>query len=169
MTETFDVLSFIQQTHYPESKVVLFQDANSAFRYTKIVDKRVPLDKEGADTTDIDKQIDELGDKIRKSSIIVHLKGMPPGIVQEIMGKEADDTAKDNELIALTITKVTNHEGVEDTRTWDDAAVAQLRKFLKEGEFRKLVQEVAEVNLNAAIFDQATDAGFSSGDSDLAE
>lgn len=43
----------------------------------------------------------------------------------------------------------------------------RLKRYLKEGEYGKLVQGVIDVNFNASVFDQATDAGFLGGSSDM--
>lgn len=158
----FDVLSFVKKTAYPTKEVVVFQDVESADKYLALTEERFELDTKGQPTKEIDAQLVEVGDKIRESSIIFHLRGMPPGIVREILDREnVGDQEKDDILIAHTIVKVTNHKGDADSSVWDAEKVRVLRDFLKEGEFAKLIRGVGEVNLNAVIFDHATDAGFS--------
>jgi hypothetical protein len=184
--DTFDVLSFIESTAYPVTDVVVFQAAKDATEYVALAQKRSELEvlKAGlktnktqydAEITDLTTRIVPLGESIAKSSIIFSLRGMPPGIVQEIVkvpaGEEPElhDLDRDNNLIAKTIISVRNAAGVEDTRVWDADAVAKLRSFLKEGEFGKLAKGVGDVNFNAMVFDQATDAGFSGGSSNVAQ
>jgi len=183
---TFDVLSFLEQVAYPTEKVVVFTDAASAEEYVKLNKERSALeaaskpDAEGkapdvaSEVAELTVKIEELGEKIRKSSLIFNLRGMPPGMVRDVLDNEGTEDNpvteqdRDNELIAMTIERVTDQNNNVDPRVWDQKTVAKLRRFLKEGEFGKLVTAVGNVNLNAAVFDQATDAGFSGRGTDLA-
>ena len=169
----FDVLSFIEGTAYPTQQVTVFTDAKSATELLERNKERLDAEVKGESVTGLDDRIDYLIEQVQASTIVFDLRGMPPGIVEEIY--PADDEAdkkilmgRENKLIAHTIVRAMNFEGVVDARVWDEAAVAALRKFLKEGEFAKLSQGVAAVNFNAVVFDQATDAGFLSRGSDLA-
>lgn len=170
----FDVLNFISGTAYPTETVKVYTDAKSATDLLNANQKRLDMDKseETQDYTDINNQITELTEKIENSALIFELRGMPPGVTQEIYNfpEDADnDTVKnaENKLIAATIVSVKSAQGSRDGRIWDGEAVNELRKFLKEGEFGKLVKGVVNVNFNAAVFDQATDAGFLGRSSDV--
>jgi len=169
----FDVLAFVEETAYPTETVVVFQDVKSAQEYVKLVNERFEKDKNKEDTTELDAQIAELGEKISKSSLIFELRGMPPGVVDNILNvPEGEDPAlrekeRDNDLIAKSIVQVRNADGAVDPRVWDSNAVSKLRVFLKEGEFGKLIAGVSSVNFNAMVFDQATDAGFSGRGTDV--
>ena len=172
---TFDVLSFIEGTAYPVQRVTLFTDARSAAELLEANQERLKKETgpEAFDPTELDAKVAELTEKVQASVINFELRGMPPGIVEEIYPADEEQdrkvlTARENKLIAHTIVKVSNHAGVVDARVWDEEAVAKLRSFLKEGEFAKLATAVASVNFNAVVFDQATDAGFLSRGSDLA-
>lgn len=175
--ETFDVLAFVEGTDYPTQEVVVFQDAKSATEFVAAINKRtdMPDDEVASDEyVALSAKIDELGAKVKASSIIFSLRGMPPGIVAEIMKVPEDEAEelhaedRDNKLIAKTIVSARSASGAVDSRLWDEAQVGKLRIFLKEGEFGKLVKGVGEVNFNAMVFDQATDAGFLSRSTDLA-
>jgi hypothetical protein len=170
----FDVLSFISGTAYPTETVKVYTDAKSATDLLNANQKRLDMDKsdEKSDYTDIDSKIEELIQKIESSALTFELRGMPPGVTQEIynFAEDAEDNVvrtAENKLIAATIVSVTNAQGSRDGRIWDGEAVDGLRKFLKEGEFGKLVKGVVNVNFNAAVFDQATDAGFLGRSSDV--
>lgn len=172
---TFDVLSFISGTAYPTQTVTLFTDPKSATELLLVNEERKALEvsNPGEETGDLDAQIASLTSKVQASVIKFDLRGMPPGIVEEIYPADEEEDPKvlkgrENKLIAHTIVKVSNHEGIVDERVWDEEAVQKLRIFLKEGEFAKLTTGVASVNFNAIVFDQATDAGFLSRGSDLA-
>lgn len=170
----FDVLSFIETVNYPEAEVVVFLDSKSADEYVKTVEKR-NIEEPDADGP-LTQKIEELAEKIKASSIIFKLRGMPPGHVRAIIeapegeeDNEAASAAREDELVAKTIIEVRNHEGVVDPKPVTAETIQTFRTFLKEGEFGKLVRGVAEVNFNAAVFDNAVDAGFSSGSDDLGE
>lgn len=170
---TFDVLSFVSGTAYPTQQVTVFTDAKSATELLERNQERLDAELKGETVTGLDDRIAYLVDKVQESVITFSLRGMPPGIVEEIYPSDGEEDTKvllgrENALIAHTIVSAANFAGVVDTRVWDEEAVAQLRKFLKEGEFAKLSSGVAQVNFNAVVFDQATDAGFLSRGSDLA-
>jgi len=176
---TFDVLSFIEGTAYPTDEVTVYTDVISGDLLLKARDKRNALD-ESPDTQKVkepkykalDVEIAELTAKVEASALKFSLRGLPPGIVQEIYGAEEDMTPEasrdaENKLVASTISNVENAQGVRDPRVWDAESVAKLRHFVKEGEYARLVQGVVRVNFNASVFDQATDAGFLGGSSDV--
>lgn len=171
---TFDVLSFIEQTAYPTDKVVVFQDVKSVDALLKANRERLDHDAapESFDPTELDARIAELSEKVQASAIVFELRGMPPGIVQEIYGNgegtEEELLEREHRLIAATIIAASDHKGNRDERLWQHEDVAKLRRYLKEGEFGKLINGVVKVNFNATVFDEATDAGFLSRGSDLA-
>jgi hypothetical protein len=165
----FDVLAFVEGTAYPTKDVVIFQDAKSATDFVDAMNRRAAMPDEEVDSPEyieLSNEIETLSDKIKASSMIFSLRGMPPGIVAEIMrvpdGEEETlhSEERDNKLIAKTIVSVRNAAGAVDQRVWDESQVKKLRDFLKEGEFGKLVTAVGDINFNAMVFDQATDAGF---------
>lgn len=175
---TFNVLSFVEGTAYPTSEVVVYQDAQSATELLRLNNKRKELEAnavsadEKIDTTDIDAEIEALSEKVKNSAIIFELRGLPPGIVQELYNPNEEDEEKSlsamDSLIAKTIVAARNASGARDAHLFTEEEVATLRRFLKEGEFGKLIKGVVDVNFNAVVFDQATDAGFLSRSTDLA-
>lgn len=178
--ETFDVLSFIEGTAYPTETVTIYTDALSADALLKVdrarkeAEKAQLAEEATLNTEDFDSQIADLTEKVKASALTFSLRGLPPGLVQEIYS--VDENAEEevirsaeNKLIASTIVSVTNAKGATDSRLWDEEAVEKFRRFLKEGEFAKVVRAVVNVNFNAAVFDQATDAGFLGGSPDVAE
>lgn len=171
----FDVLAFLEDTAYPVEKVTVFRDLTAAKEYKKLVDERNAdekdlLEKDGP--TERDEKINKLAEQITTSAMIFELRGMPPGIVNELIGGDnetpEDAENKDNALVAKSIVSVTNSKGDKDSHVWTTEQVAQLRSRMIEGEFSKLIAGVASVNFNGAVFDQATDAGFSGRRTDLA-
>lgn len=154
-----DVLSFLDGAEYPTREVVVFTDVKSADEYVRL---------NGADELDAaaEAELTALETKVRASAIIFHLRGMAPGVVNELYTKNGDEepeAEKESRLVKATVYKVTNFEGVEDKHEFTEESVNKLRRYLKEGEFGKLVKGVIEVNFDANLFDRAVDAGFSGG------
>lgn len=141
------------------------KDAEKKERTIGEVDEITSEDLETANNAVI-----EWNEKLENTSIIFHLRGMAPEIVEEITSnyfitpEDQEDPQKnrdrDNELIAKSIIKVTNNAGAADEHVFTAEEVERYRGKLLEGEFLKLVQAVAQVNLNGALFNQAVDAPF---------
>ena len=167
--DTFDVLSFIEATAYPTETVTVYTDAKSATALLALNEKRKTGD---AWDTSNDEEMAALTEKVKNSVLVFDLRGMPPGIVRDIydvteeLDKDAQELAE-AKLVASSIVRVSNVHGTVDSRVWDAEAVTKLKRFLKEAEFGKLVNGVINVNFNASVFDQATDAGFLGGSSDM--
>jgi hypothetical protein len=180
---TFDVLDFINNIAYPQQTTVIYTDAQGAQNYIKLVEERFKLEAlrpKRVETTkkiaELSENIEAIGDRISRSAIIFKLMGLSPHEVEEII-KPASETeddesdvtqAKENVLMARSIVSISNHAGVTDTKAITADTIAAFRKRLKQGEFSKLVRDIADVNFNAVLFDRATDAGFSGRGSDLA-
>lgn len=173
--EVFDVLSFIEDTAYPTETVVVYTAVKEAEELLKVNRERLDSEanNEKFDPAELDERIANLTEIVKGSALVFELRGMPPGIVQDtfqIKDETTDEEIRDmeNDLVARTIANVKNAAGKRDPRLWDREGVAKLRRFLKEGEFAKLTAGVTNVNFNAAVFDQATDAGFLGRGADLA-
>lgn len=166
-----DVLALLEGSEYPTREVVIFTDPKAGDEYVRLVQERTKLEDaldtdNSKDQAELTYRIEALGNKLRESSLIFSLRGMAPGIVQELYKSVTDDDAEaereaEHKMIGLTITGVKNGQGAEDKRVWDAEAIGTLRRYLKEGEFGKLVKGVVEVNFDANLFDRAVDAGFS--------
>lgn len=173
----FDVLAYVEQTAYPEKFVTLFRDINAAREYTELIAERQKLeDKQVGEATeistdDLDARVDESRQKLEDSAMIFKLRGFAPGVVQEMLNQyneNDNDNKADSYLIARTIINVSNAKGEVDNHTWESDDVLKLKRFIAENEYMKLLAGVADVLFNAAAFDRAVDAGFSSGRSDMA-
>lgn len=111
-------------------------------------------------------KIDEWDAKVAENPLVIELRGMPPYIVDEITSKHFidktvdysgtdEETARDYELISRSIVSINGSTNAVDV---DD--VKKIRGSVLSDEYYKLVTGVAHVNLNGALFDQATDASF---------
>lgn len=165
-----DVLAFLEQTNYPTREVVIFTDAKSADEYVQLNTALNPVakDQEPLESTpERLAELERLAALVRKSSLIFSLRGMAPGVVNDLYGDapkdDAESVEKENKLIAATVVGAKNSEGVADPRMWAAEDIDKLRRYLKEGEFGKLVKATIEVNFDANLFDSTVDAGFSGG------
>lgn len=175
---TFDVFSFLEGTAYPTDEVTVFQNAKAATELVAMNKERLDFDaipeKDRPETSrDYDAEIERLTAAVKESAMTFELRGMPPGLVQELysFSDDADEKAirdAENNLIAGTIVAVRNASGARDAHVWSGEEVSRIRHYLKEGEFAKLVEGVTRVNFNAVVFDQAVDAGFLGRSSNLA-
>lgn len=128
---------------------------------------------------ELQNEIDALDDKVAESAITFKLRGMPQHIVETITDKYFTDKTKDYsgtpeeegrdyELIARSIVSVTDAHGNVDVAEVTSERIKSIRGMLLANEYVRLVQHVAHVNLNGALFEQATDASFLSRRSHLA-
>jgi hypothetical protein len=128
-------------------------------------------------------KINALLDELKDSALHIELRGMAPEIVDIITEKYFTDKSKDysgspeendrdHELIAKSIIKISDANGnvaaPASGNVYDTDDVERLHGRLLAFEYYKIVQATAKVNLNAALFDQATDASFLGRGSDLA-
>jgi hypothetical protein len=119
----------------------------------------------------LQEQIDVLDDEVAQSALTFKLRGMPPEIVEEVTNKHFVDPTKDYtgtpeeqerdfELIARSVVNVTNANGGVDSHAFAADDIKKIKGRVLGGEYLRLVQMVAHVNLNGALFDQAVDASF---------
>lgn len=178
--ENFDIFAMLEGTPLPVEEVTIFVDTAAAIEYSKLVAERQADEDKGLSlTADLaqarDEKIAALQDRLRKSALVFGVRGIAPGIVNEILAPNGETTTdvnelkkRDNELIARSIVSVKNHAGATDPRIWDAEQVDKFRTLMNEGEFGRLVAKIAEVNFTAAAFDSAADAGFPRGRVDVA-
>lgn len=180
--DEFDVLSFVSGTAYPTASVQLYTDVAAVKELLKYNQERLDAEVKNAtaegdvsiDIKPLDERVEKLTQRVQETAITFNLRGMPPGIVEEIYPASDEDVSDEeeqnrtNKLIAHTIQSVVSATGAMDSRVWDVDAVTTLRKNIQGGEFVKLVKAVTSVNFNALVFDKATDAGFLGGSTDVA-
>lgn len=173
--EIFNVFAFLDETVYPTEDVTLYRDVVSAKKYVELAskykveeDKLKPDDggaiKPTAEMLDWHDEQKKLVEKINASAMTFTLRGLPPYEVEAIVGDDAPKgeypNFQDHTLIARSIVTVKSADGKIDQHTWTDGEVSKLRGLLTGGEFGKLIVGTSSVNFTAAVFNQATDAGF---------
>ncbi len=174
-TATFNVLEFLSGANYPTEEVVLYTDVKSAAEFERIKNERDNAQVGDAKTEKAyQARLDKLAEAIKASALTFHLQGLPPKESQAIVAESPSDadlspeeldalqTQRGNELVARTITQITNNEGANGG-TLTAEQVADLPNWIVGGEIGKLITAVSRVNFNAAVFDSATDAGFLGG------
>lgn len=168
--ESFDVLSFVEQTAYPTEFITLFTDVVSAREYSET--KKALGDAEDSDTAKkLEDKLTQLEEKLKLSSLTFKLRGFPPGIVNTLIEEhstEDNPTGADAHVIAKAIVSVTAGNGNIDAHSWTPEEVIRFKDHIAEGQYLKLLGGVANVVFNSAVFDQVTDAGFSGGSTDMA-
>lgn len=173
--ENFDVFAFLNETVYPTEDVTVHRDVVSARRYVELSAKykeaeaALPRTDDGQvkpteEMLDWYDEREALVEKINATAMTFTLRGLAPYEVEAIVGDEAPEGDypfyQDHVLIARSIVSVKDAQGNVDSRTWTDADISKLRGLLTAGEFGKLIAGAANVNFTAAVFNQATDAGF---------
>ncbi len=170
---TFSVLSFVQETAYPEGEVKIYTDVAGAKELLRANAERQLLEtKDMEKAEELTPRIEELTKRIEATALTFHLKGFPPGVVQDMMtahNTPEDENAADAHLIAKAIVKVTNPDGAVDDHYWTAEEVNQLRANIAEGQWSALLSAVGDVLFNAAVFNTAVDAGFLGRRPDVAE
>lgn len=183
--DVFDVMAFIEGAAYPEEKVTVYTNVAAAVKYKKLADERLERDSHGNDDAEGSnaKRIEELtaamaeqANLIRESGITFVLKGISPGRISEMSTEALNEEGKvdnekfDTKVIAATVIGIENSKGVRDPRSeFSEDDIRKFRSMLKENEFAKIIDAVVKVNFDAAVFDEAVDAGFPERGTDLAE
>jgi len=136
-------------------------------------------------TNDVE-ELEEINDKIEKldkvvaeSALKIKLRGISPKALEDLTAKhytdpqvnysgKPEEKARDYELIATAIVSIENAEGSVDVTPVGVEKVKQLQGVLLEGEYMRIVYGVSRVAMNGALFDEAVDAPFLSGRTNLA-
>lgn len=161
--DTFDLISFIEGSNYPEKRVTVYTDGKAALELREL------LAAEKADA----KEVKAARERIAASGITFTLRGLAPKVI-EVMMKKADINSKgltDEErmerllsstdsLVAASIQKVETAAGAVDPNAWDTERAAQLRGVLVGSEYEKLAEAVNTVNFDSKLFEDEVDAGF---------
>lgn len=181
MSETFDLMAFIDGSSYPTKTVSVYTD-NAAMKQAE--EYRMMVEGVGADgkpkvytTEELNKaqlSLDALSEQIESSALNFELQGMPFEVAKEIANVFAEEGADDEptddnvlELISKTIKSVTNSKGAAASIP-DVEQLKKMRTRLSPLEFSKLIHGTVEVSFSAVKYEAEVDAGFLSGSADLA-
>jgi hypothetical protein len=147
--QEIDLFALLEGQEYPEREITVYTNTKAAADVIALKDGDPAL-------------FAAAKDKLKDTSLIFTVRGLEPGIVQDIYATEDDaaDVNKENVLIAKSIVSVKTGTGAKVTTAWDSEAVSLLRRKLPLSEITKLIGQVVEVNFDSALFDNAVDAGF---------
>lgn len=173
MSETFDLMAFVEGSSYPTKTITMYTDVAAMERaeelYTKIAEPGISIDE----LKTFEAELDEVKAAIEKSAINFNLRGMPWMVASEIANVFAEEGSDDApteenifELIKQSIVSVTNHAGAE-TSLPDVEGLRKIRKFVSPLEFTKLINGTMEVCFAAVQYEAEIDAGFPGGSSDV--
>jgi hypothetical protein len=149
--QDIDLFDLLDGQEYPERVVTVYTNSKAAADVVALKDGDPKLFAEAKEA-------------LTNTSLLFTVRGLEPGIVQDIYSAEEDaaDVNKENVLIAKSIVSVKTGAGANVSTAWDAEAVGKLRRKLPLSEITKLIGQVVEVNFDAALFDNAVDAGFPS-------
>lgn len=177
---TFSVLKAVQEIAYPEDSVLVITDSAGAYELHKLeLAARQPL-VSSDELNDLDEKIVALKDKIRKTSLTFHMRGVPRNVlesIEEICELELREKAKEAgvdydpqseeavlkplfEKIAVHIVAVENGTGEVDSHRWTGNEVKDLSGVLKDVEFYKLPSLMTDLTIASVYFEELTDADF---------
>jgi len=183
---TFNLLAAIEGTQYPVGEETVFTNGKAAEELNDLLEEEARLQHEHKDDMtgvpnqeEIDQRKEVLVKEVLASALTFHMRGLAPKVI-ELMAKEArrkfpvkgkseeevyelNEDADEwitNEMIAKCIVKVVNANGDEDTTSYRNEDVGQLRDFLHRVEFNKLDKLAGKLNGSKALFDNALDADF---------
>lgn len=186
----FKLENFLSGIAYPEESITLFTDSRSMNTLVLVREKLDEIEKRNAikkgkprtvagndsleEVNELTKQVEELDAKVAASGITFQLRGMAPKVVEEISAKHfidkdkdysgtEEEIARDDELICRSIVSITDAQGNVNEDVVTAETIKALRGAVTRGEYSNFVAAIARVNLNGALFDQATDASFLSG------
>lgn len=147
--QEIDLFDLLEGQEYPERNVTVYTNSKAAADIVALKDGDPKLFADAKEA-------------LTSTSLIFTVRGLEPGVVQDIYSTEGDaeDVNKENVLIAKSIVSVKTGAGANVSTVWDAEAVGKLRRKLPLSEITKLIGQVVEVNFDSALFDNAVDAGF---------
>ena len=175
----FNITDFAKGRAYPQDTVTVYVDVDSAYELSKINEQ---IADAGLDETEkiasLEEKAKELADKIVKSRLIFHMRGVNQEIIENITkkcnevfppqknayGQEESSTEWMQEwtcsLVAANIVKIENADGEFDERVFSSKDVNEFRKYLPREVWELIVDKMQKLTLASAYFKGLTDAGF---------
>lgn len=164
----FNLSEVIKGRGYPEDKVEVYLDVESAYKLDKLNDKLILLTTE-EETAPVEAEAKELADKILESKLTFHMRGIPQSVVEAIERKsKVNKSGQDDEvvmeyfsrIIAASIIKVEDAQGNIDDHQFTHEEVSELRGSFPSESWTALLSAVQKLTLASGYFQGLTDAGF---------
>lgn len=161
----FNLADVIKGRGFPEDKVEIYVDVDSAYQLSKLNEELV-LIEDPAQSAPLEEKARELSEKILASKLVFHMRGIDQKQI-ELIEKQVKN--EDNEewvldyfaaLVAANIVKVENAAGEIDERPFTMEEVSELRWGLPSESWEKLIATMQKLTLASGYFQGLTDAGF---------
>lgn len=180
MSDTFDLMAFVNGSSYPTATVTVYTNvaalkanADLQARIEPLDENFLPIESQMLKGKELEEALAEqakIQEAIKASGLNFTLQGMPFRMAQEVANIFSDEGAKHEEiikLIAMSITSVTDAKGAVASIPGEDQ-LEVLHKMFSPAEFQKLMNTAIEVSFAAAQYENDTDAGFPGGSADVA-
>jgi hypothetical protein len=172
----FDITEFAKGRAYPEDSVTAYLDVQSAYELNKLNEQMRSATAE--ELTKLEKQAQELADKVVQSKVVFHMRGVNQAHIEKItvqcnekypnitdaLGQTTNSPEWLREwtaaLIASNLLKIENANGEIDQREFTTDDVITLRHHLPKEVWDLLVEKMQQLTLAGAYFKGLTDAGF---------
>lgn len=193
----FSLTDFLAGASYPEEVVTVYLNAYAVnelikanAQHKEIMDRfanKKPAVRTIAERdpelglAELSKKIEDLNDQVASSALTFTFRGhspefvdaltervMPTGEGQTYLRYSAEEQLRDRELIVASLVSIVDAKGNTSADPFTEASVTALEKTLLPGEFEKIIVAVANANMNGQLFEQAVDAPFRSGRSNVA-
>ncbi len=175
----FNITDFAKGRAYPQDIVTVYIDVDSAYELSK-VNEEIGDAKLGEEdkVAQLEEQAKELTEKILKSKLVFHMRGVNQDIIERVtekcnkdfppvknqFGQEEPNESWMKEwtcaLVAENIVKVENADGEFDERVFTADDVNEFRKYLPREVWDIIVEKMQQLTLASAYFKGLTDAGF---------
>jgi hypothetical protein len=176
--KVFDITEYAKGRLAPQDTVTAYLDIESAYALNTLNDLlgNTPAGKE---FDALEAQAKELSDKILKSKVVFHMRGVNQDIIEKVttdanekfpavqnaFGVEQEQSPEwvkewTCALIAANLIKVVNADGEEDERVFTAEDTKTMRSYLPREVWDLLVEKMQQLSLANAYFRGLTDAGF---------
>lgn len=173
---TFNLAEVIKGRGYPSKDVTVYTDAEAAFELVEIEDKMNSMAEANEEYKELEAKADELAERVQKSQLTFHMRGVGQGVVERISEKadqlhkkpnlKEEDYSSDwfkyyiTSLVASNIVRVTDSEGNVDESHFEYDDIVEVRNSLPADSWGILVSTMQKLTLATGYFKGLTDAGF---------
>jgi hypothetical protein len=164
----FNLAEVVKGRGFPEDVIDIYLDIESAYELSKLNNELVTI-TDLDEAAPLEEKAKVLADKIIKSKLTFHLRGVSQAVVENIEALSKADKPDDSDdyildyfsrLIAATIVKVVDADGNEDDHLFTLEEINDLRGMLPSESWEKLVATTQKLTLASGYFRGLTDAGF---------
>lgn len=175
----FDITEFAKGRAYPQDTVTAYLDVDSAYELSKI-NKKIADAQLGEESkvAELEEQAKLLVEKLMKSKIVFHMRGINQSLIEQITEKCNKDYPTETDafgqeiantdwvrvwtcsLVAANLVKIENANGEIDERVFTADDVDEFRKHLPKEIWDLITEKMQQLTLANAYFKGLTDAGF---------